>query len=78
MILKKAKNLCHVIEDREFEPRGDAMDLVLEDQISWLQLRSLWARRFEMLKLSTLASEGSVIREALHLLMLYASWFELL
>ena len=49
------------------------MDLILEGQILWLQLRSLWARRFEMLKLSTLASEGSVIREALHLLMLYAS-----
>ena len=55
MILKKAKNLCHVIGDRGFDPRGDVLDLILEDQILWLQLRSSWARRFEMLRLSTLA-----------------------
>jgi len=33
MILRKAKNLCHVIGEREFEPRGDVMDLILEDQM---------------------------------------------
>ena len=57
MILKKVKNLYHVIGDRGFDPRGDVLDLILEDQILWLQLRSSWARRFEMLILSTLASE---------------------
>ena len=57
MILKKVKNLCHVIGDRGFDPRGDVLDLILEDQILWLQLRSSWARRFEMLILSTLTSE---------------------
>ena len=57
MILKKAKNLCHVIGDRGFDPRGDVLDLILEDKILLLQLRSSWARRFEMLRLSTLASE---------------------
>ena len=33
MILKKAKNLYHVIRDERFEPRGDVMDLILEGQI---------------------------------------------
>ena len=69
MILKKAKNLCHVIGDRGFDPRGDVLDLILEDQILLLQLRSSWARRFEMLRLSTLASERYTsirLHEALH------------
>ena len=39
----------------EYEP-GDVLDLILEDQILWLQLHSFWARSFEMLRLSTLAS----------------------
>jgi len=33
MIIKKAKNLCHVIRDRGFDLRGDVLDLILEDQI---------------------------------------------
>ncbi len=33
MILNEAKNLCHVIRDRGFVPRGDVLDLILEGQI---------------------------------------------
>ena len=69
MVLKKAKNLCHVIGDRGFDPRGDVLDLILEDKILLLRLRSSWARRFEMLRLSTLASERYTsirLHEALH------------
>ena len=57
-----------MIGDRESEPRRDAMDLIVEDQILYLQLRSLWARRFEMLRLFSLASEYYTsiwLREAL-------------
>ena len=50
MILKKAKNLCHVMRDRGFDLRGDVLDLILEGEILRLQLRSIWARRFEMLR----------------------------
>ena len=46
-----------MIGDRGFDPSGDVLDLILEDQILWLQLRCSWARSFEMLRLSTLASE---------------------
>jgi len=69
MILKKAKNLCHVIGARGFNPRGGVLGLIPEDQILLLQLRSSWARRFEMLRLSTLASERYTsirLHEALH------------
>jgi len=35
MILKKAKNLYHVIRDLRFEPRGDVMDLILVTSIAF-------------------------------------------
>ena len=76
MILKKAKNLCHVIGDRGFDPRGDILGLILEDQILLLQLRSSWARRFEMLRLSTLAGERYTsirLHEALQVLQMFVS-----
>ena len=56
------------MRDRGFDLRGDVLDLILEGEILRLQLRSIWARRFEMLRQSTLANERYTsirLREAL-------------